>query len=173
MRISSLCDLTKNREHSKKRRQTRRKGETMETKDLTCEERIDARLGRELREVRQALTGGRNDDGDRAFESYRDAILCVDDIEGESLGRSICLSWGGPASYWHVWLLPKHPKMPRPAGFTRIVYVFQDWFDGAERELAGDDFRDVAALLAKLSTRQAWRTFPGTCKIDILGTWGR
>lgn len=58
-------------------------------------------------------------------------------VTGEALVRW-GLSWGGPADgflilYENQWRWT----------ISRIIYYFQDWFDGARYELSGQDFEDV------------------------------
>lgn len=59
---------------------------------------------------------------DKAFEDAKEPF------------DSLCLSWGGPADYIRYYENGK------------IVYCFQDWFDGAEIRLEGEDY-DLARQL--------------------------
>jgi len=105
-------------------------------KDLTCEERIDKKLRGRILEIEEVI---------KLYECSNDGHFIYDDCEYEDLidwlnqralsyeddshyrAKRLELSTGGPAD-----------------GFLffedgTIEYYFQDWFDGAKRELYGRD----------------------------------
>ena len=96
-------------------------------RQLTCEERIDEKLTSRIDEFREALEeNGENEDFD-LIDWLNDNALAYEK-DPKYRAKRLELSWGGPAD-----------------GFIffedgDIVYYFQDWFDGAERELDGEDY---------------------------------
>jgi hypothetical protein len=91
-----------------------------------CEYRIVDELEKELSRIREA-----NEDlsGDKR-EDYLQNILSID----KTLEFKITLSWGGPADYFIISADPDNREI------VDIRYQFQDWFDGAERTLTGENF---------------------------------
>lgn len=71
-------------------------------------------------------------------ESWEQDILS---IEKQKKIR-VCFSWGGPADYLDIYISDDDD----PPAITRAVYLFQDWFDGAEREVTGGDLDAVCDL---------------------------
>jgi hypothetical protein len=53
------------------------------------------------------------------------------------------LSTGGPADFLEVFV-------DEDGDISRIVYHFQDWFDGAERTLSGDEFTAAESFVTAL-----------------------
>jgi hypothetical protein len=52
----------------------------------------------------------------------------------------LCLSWGGPADYFELdW-------SESACCWTGARYLFQDWFDGAERRLTTDQAEQLAEV---------------------------
>lgn len=95
----------------------------METKK-TCEERIDEALEMTLREIRE--------NPDEATEN----LLSVE----KTITFTLCLSWGGPADYFELdW-------DPEAKSWTGGRYLFQDWFDGASRNIVADLAEEVADI---------------------------
>jgi hypothetical protein len=93
----------------------------MEAKHLTCEQRIDENLKDRLAEIKKGQLTGEN-------------LLAVTKKEV----WTIELSWGGPQDYFEVWV-DRMPSGNAPE-IESISYHFLDWFDGAVRELEGEDF---------------------------------
>ncbi len=133
----------------------------------SCEERIGAHYKRTLEEIRKvagleeiepsdledygvdvdgfwededAPEDERELDQDAAREElsdrFNEGILSVD---RRAVVR-VCFSWGGPADYIDIYIDPEDKSI------YRAVYLFQDWFDGAEREIRGTDLDAVAAV---------------------------
>jgi len=74
-------------------------------------------------------------------ETWEQDILSIDRSEVVR----VCFSWGGPADYLDIYIDGKPGDPDRQ--ITRAVYLFQDWFDGAEREVKrGDDLDAVCEL---------------------------
>jgi len=142
---------------------------TTETRQETCEKRIDDARARRLSAIDELMTiaAGDFDLEDRDdLDTIRDADLehLIEDGDSEvqegaqealwELPLSVetftvvkvLLSTGGPAD----WL---EAQIDSDGDIIRIEYVYQDWFDSARRTLSGPDFetadqfiRDVAAL---------------------------
>ena len=112
----------------------------MANRELSCEERVDAELANELTTLRRLLD-----------LYYEDCELCTDD--GDSLDAHHLsfdfvaphtftdqeesyfryqISWGGPSDEFRFF-------GSDPANPDRVEYWYMDWFDGASRELAGDN----------------------------------
>ena len=142
-------------------------GETMEQRQKSCEERIDSHYDHRIGEIRRLAgedlieAADLEDEGldpadfyeyepdegqepeidqERAQEELRDrfyeSILSVD----RSIKVRVCFSWGGPADYIDLYIDPVEREI------YRAVYVFQDWFDGAEREIRGTDLDAVLSM---------------------------
>lgn len=69
-------------------------------------------------------------------ETFEQDILSID----SKIVKRICFSWGGPADYIDIYIDPEARQI------YRAVYLFQDWFDGAEREITGQDLDAVCAV---------------------------
>jgi hypothetical protein len=136
------------------------------SKQPTCEERIDKELESRIKEFSQIL-----ENQDKAEEYYADK----DELESEEFTEKyseeeidffdewgedpmgtfnesilsvetyivykVMLSWGGPSDYFEFFV-----DKNNPTEFDRIVYHFQDWFDGAHRVLHGKEF-EVASQM--------------------------
>jgi hypothetical protein len=105
----------------------------MQTK--TCEERIGDRLKGRLTEIKAAM----EDDNKR--EEFEDSILGIT----KRTVYKIELSWGGPADGFLITVDADSHEI------ESIEYYFQDWFDGAKRELTGDEFEAVAEVFSYLA----------------------
>lgn len=105
------------------------------TKEKTCKDRIEAELKDRLADISEAT------DSEEKREEFDGQILSVD----KKIVYRVCLSWGGPADYFDIELDPEGREI------VRISYIFQDWFDGAERELAGQEFDTVASMFDYLT----------------------
>jgi len=71
-------------------------------------------------------------------ETWEQDILSIDRSEKVR----VCFSWGGPADYIDIYISGQGHERE----IERAVYLFQDWFDGAEREITGDDFEAICEL---------------------------
>lgn len=97
----------------------------MNKKDKTCKERIQDSWEFTKNQLKEVISGKESIWNlalawDKDFhESFTDLSPC----------DSLCLSYGGPADYIRFY----HNG--------QISYVFQDWFDGAEIFLSGEDFK--------------------------------
>ena len=110
-------------------------------KQLTCAERVQGELDREietLRKLWQAYCDGEEDTEDGSiFEhglsfDYVPADTFTDQEQGYFRYQ---ISWGGPSDEFRFYTdADKEPY--------RIEYWFMDWYDGASRTLRGDD-RDL------------------------------
>ena len=76
-------------------------------------------------------------------ETWEQDILSID----REKKIRVCFSWGGPADYIDIYITDDGD----PPEITRAVYLFQDWFDGAEREIRGDDLEAVISLFSYLA----------------------
>jgi len=102
-------------------------------KDKSCEKRIDEHLQERLEEVRQAISNSGSDEVAVNGEKYDDVIewlncwtLCYAD-DPHYRAKRLELSYGGPADGFRFF------------EDDTIEYYFMDWFDGATRELHGND----------------------------------
>jgi len=117
----------------------------METKQESCEERIQSHLDGWLGDMRKF---------NKVYEKANqlNAGDAIDQLQTqlheEPIGYSkatvhrIEYSWGGPQDYFEVW--------EDDGQITRISYHFLDWFDGATRWLEGEDFEVACEYLAPL-----------------------
>lgn len=94
----------------------------METKQATCEERIDAQLQALEEDISSVLDGYYNGEED-GFEAWNNYPLAVSTRQE----TKIELSWGGPSDFLTV--------IHEGAEIYSITYHFQDWFDGATRQV--------------------------------------
>jgi hypothetical protein len=97
----------------------------MATKEATCEERIDAQLLALEEDVVQVLQGYYEGE-DEGFEAWNNYPLSV----SSRVITEIQLSWGGPSDSLKVEHDENH--------IYRVTYHFQDWFDGATRDVEED-----------------------------------
>lgn len=106
------------------------------SENKSCEQRIDEELARMMADIRT-----RNEAEDRdEWESENGDPLEAIGIQREVV-ITLTLSWGGPADYLEVHIDPDDRDI------TEIVYIFQDWFDGARRKVTGEDFDLLASEL--------------------------
>lgn len=73
-------------------------------------------------------------------ERFEESILSIDRSEKVR----VCFSWGGPADYIDIYIDPQDKTI------TSATYLFQDWFDGAEREIRGTDLDAVESVFGWL-----------------------
>jgi|SRR5579863_3206262 len=126
----------------------------------TCEHRIDAQLKGRLEEMfpdpedwsvlqcarhlrRQGVeipSADVDELREQVAETAREqAIESVLSVEKKVTFR-VCLSWGGPADYFELdW-------SPDSEAWTGGRYLFQDWYDGAERSVSLETVERLADL---------------------------
>lgn len=92
----------------------------METKEKTCEERIDSQLTRLEESCADIVKIYYEGDEEGEWNNYP---LSVDTYKM----TRIQLSWGGPSDFLDV----KHDGTI----ILAVTYHFQDWFDGAVRDV--------------------------------------
>ena len=106
-----------------------------------CEEHIDERLTDRLDDLKKLLALYHEDT--EAFDydlgSLHGYGLCADYVEPGTFGSEQTegymryqLSWGGPSDEFRYYVGWEGTPL-------RIFYHYMDWFDGAERELAGEN----------------------------------
>lgn len=103
--------------------------------DNSCESRIDAQLASRLEDIPDLVSENRcqqchNMEGCDEHLTFEN-VLSVD----KHIYYDIHLSTGGPADFFRVFIEGEEIKA--------IEYHFQDWFDGAVRQLYGNEFADV------------------------------
>lgn len=101
------------------------------TKDQTCEQRIGTRMAGRLADMLAAVEAyevGETDEDESLMEELRESVLSFD------VRRSvrILLSTGGPADGFDV-------IIDEDGELVSGEYWFQDWFDGARRQLESDE----------------------------------
>jgi hypothetical protein len=102
----------------------------MDTKEMTCADRISASLEsteESLKDIFTLIDDGRNEETDQGYELLYEYALGLDTRQ-ETI---ITLSWGGPADYLEV----SH----RGADIYTITYRFSDWFDTATQEVTDQE----------------------------------
>lgn len=105
------------------------------TKQRTCEERIDEQLASRVEDIENALAG--KWDSDYEYEDLIEWInsyaLCYED-DPHDRAKRLELSTGGPADGFKFF------------EDETIEYYFQDWGDGATRELDGKNYDTLKEL---------------------------
>lgn len=94
----------------------------MDTTQATCEERIDEYLAR-FEESAGELVEDYNSGEDDRFENWNNAPLSV---ETRKITK-VLMMWGGPSDFLEI----EHEG----TDIYKIEYHFQDWFDGAVRQV--------------------------------------
>lgn len=95
----------------------------------TCEERIEEHLTTTIEDFKNALEG-KFEEGEE-YEDFIEWLNCYSlayEDDPECRAKKLELSYGGPADFFLFFTETE-----------RIEYHFQDWFDGAKRNLYGDD----------------------------------
>ena len=97
----------------------------------TCEDRIAEHLASRARDFEIYLSDAEvYDEGNEELPPFQHYGLSFDWREDENterrVSRDLLLSWGGPSDFVRF----------HEDGF--ITYHFQDWFDGATREVTGE-----------------------------------
>ena len=105
------------------------------TEQKTCQQRISEKLRDRLDGIKEAM------ESEDKREELDQSILSVE----KSIVYEVLFSWGGPADFFKIYVNPKEREI------DRITYHFQDWFEGAERNLTGKDFDLVADYFSYLA----------------------
>ena len=92
----------------------------MSTKEATCEERIEAHLATLENEIGEVIQKYYDGDDEGEWNNYP---LSVDTRKV----TKIELSWGGPSDFLKI----EHDGTE----IYSVEYHFQDWFDGAKRDV--------------------------------------
>lgn len=93
-------------------------------KTKTCKDRIETELKDRIEDIKQILKA------DDPIEELNNIALSWDKENGK-----LELSWGGPADGFYF-----------TPNASRVIYYFQDWFDGAEVNLWGEDLTRLQEL---------------------------
>ena len=115
----------------------------------TCEERIDAAMTKRIAHIRKLLDlyyeGNDEDDPDlgNIWEYGLSLEWSQPDDEDEPRYIRYILSTGGPHEEFRFWLPSQGSRTGSP---SFIKFVYQDWWDGAERQVMGDDIDTMAEL---------------------------
>lgn len=114
----------------------------------TCTELIGEQKQRRVARLQAALANEYNEPpGDNAvdfenIETYQDGVL---EITRLPVRYRVLLSWGGPSDGFILELDDAGQEI------ERAFYFYQDWFDGAEVELFGDDLKAVCQMFGYLA----------------------
>ena len=114
-----------------------------EVKDQTCEARVEAAMESTLDDLRKLWEAYCDGDEDRYSEDLGNIFeygLCFDYVApGTFTDQKVGyfryqISYGGPSEEFRIYT---------DAGMNvdYIEFWFLDWFDGAHRDLSGDDFK--------------------------------
>ena len=115
----------------------------METKQLTCKERVGEMYNDTFETIRRMLSGEDEDGEERdPFEMLDEYGLGIDYIEPHTFNDQEVgylrwqLSWGGPSDEFRFYIdVDKEPY--------KIEYWFMDWFDGAHVLVQKEDDQDT------------------------------
>lgn len=102
-------------------------GETTEQRNKSCEERIGDQLASTMKSITDLLSREASDDDEvreEAIEEWSNDVLSV---EVKKTVR-VLMSTGGPADWFEC-------EIDDENAITAITYVFEDWYDHAERRL--------------------------------------
>ena len=114
----------------------------METKQLTCRERVDEMYNDTLETIRQMLDGKDENGEDRdPIEMLSEYGLGIDYVEPGTFSDQEVgylrwqLSWGGPGDEFRFYI-------DADLAPYKIEYWFLDWYDGAHKLISqkGDDW---------------------------------
>ena len=105
----------------------------MTTRQPTCEERITEQLAGRLADFNAYRVDDTRDEGNDELPPINEYGLEV----AEAKVYDVLLSYGGPEDHFQV-------TVDKDGDISRIVYIFKDWGDRAERVLHGPEF-DTAA----------------------------
>lgn len=94
----------------------------MNTKEKTCAERIDDQLARFEESAGELVADYESGEDDR-FQNWNEYPLSIETRKV----TTILMSWGGPSDFLKV----EHDN----EFIYSVEYHFQDWFDGAKRDI--------------------------------------
>ena len=112
----------------------------------SCEERIAGQLAGRLEDMDAIMAAIDSEEpsqefvdeyGDDPWATHSEYPLAIEEVRQVR----IVLGTGGPHDEFLV-------TLDSEGDIVRISYVFQDWFDGATRELEGDEFDRASRFLA-------------------------
>ncbi len=124
----------------------------MENRQPTCSDRIESNLKERIAEFEEALKADEQaqEDDKETFEidgnEYETFIDWINEralsYEDDPYYRAkvLLLTWGGPSDYFLF--------------FTEldcIEYHYQDWYDGAKRELQGHDYEVMRQVYERIT----------------------
>lgn len=98
----------------------------MATKEQTCAERIENEL-KNMEERAGELVADYYSGDEERFEEWNNYPLSV---ETRKITK-VLMSWGGPSDFLKI----EHEG----TDIYSVEYHFQDWFDGAKREITDED----------------------------------
>jgi hypothetical protein len=104
-----------------------------------CEDRIDAELRDRINDLRRLWSAYVKGESDAELGNFNEYGLCFDYVAPNTFTDQkegyfrYQLSWGGPQDEFRFYTNPDF-------SVCKIEYWFLDWFDGAKRELQGQDF---------------------------------
>ena len=119
--------------------------------DKTCAERIDAEYESEmetLRELWKNYCKGTDDGMEELNEHGLSFDYCYSTRNSPGYFR-YQISWGGPSDEFRIYA---DKRGEYRWNIWKIVYVFEDWFDHAERVLHGDDFKLLETIFSQFFT---------------------
>lgn len=93
----------------------------MTTKESKCADLIDDNMKSREDHIRQVMDNPNHDD------YFDDPALSISVRQV----TTVCFSYGGPADYLEI-------TWQRNGGIEKVEYLYQDWFDGARREVLED-----------------------------------
>lgn len=96
----------------------------MTTDEKTCKELIAERLRERIKDIKELLRAK------DPIEALNNLALSWEKDKGK-----LILSWGGPSDGF--WFTPEA---------DRVIYYYQDWYDGAELNLRNDDLKTMQEL---------------------------
>lgn len=112
----------------------------MTTEQLKCEQRIDKELKDRIEDLIKLWKAEQEGEEDPDLGRFNEYGLSFDYVapntfkEQEQGYFRYQLSWGGPSDEFRFYVNPD-------LSAYHVEYVFMDWFDGATRELSGDNKR--------------------------------
>lgn len=96
----------------------------MSTKEATCAQRIDEAMASREADIKAMVEQAEGTEYYGDEEAIYEYALAV----SKYTVVKIELSWGGPSDYLEC-------RVDDKSGLYSVTYHFQDWYDGAEREV--------------------------------------
>jgi hypothetical protein len=107
-------------------------------KELTCSQKIKNVYNDTMEDLRNIIDGSKEwADSTDYFDDLNQYGLSYDYVSpdnGENGYKRWQLSWGGPSDEFRIYL--DYERRP-----YKIEYWYMDWFDGAKKELRGEDLQ--------------------------------